>query len=260
MLQARILTAWLATCLLNGCLYPEYIETDTFDRDKQVPSGGNTSTGGAADTSEAANTDAPLAGGVGAAGNAGANGGGASASENAGALAGTGARLAASGGVNGTAAPPTRGGSNNTRTTVTSPSGGVGTQPSASGRGGTDAAAAGSTVDLGIAGDIAGFSAVLPSCGDSKLDKTEKEACDDGNTADADGCSAQCLLEPGALTECSSSTQCATGSCLPPLDARSPGLTPTRHCLIRSGNGPCTSDAQCEGGVCLVGTCAASAK
>lgn len=423
--QARILTAWFATCLLNGCLYPEYIETDTFDREKRVQSGGNASTGGAADTRDTTNSDAPLAGGAGTAGNAGDNGGG-------------------EGGASGTALPPTRGGSSSTRATVTSPNGGIGTQPNDGGRGGTDAGAAGNTVDHGTRGDVAGSGAILSSCGNrkregteacddgnridgdgcssdcrsteicgngvldrtkgeecdlgactaststpttcnhdsgnctsecrfakcgdgkqrfivaadggapeacdlgsanvspekaygegvcttaceaaprcgdgkidqtfgescddnnstsgdgcsatckngqnrpcvsstdcaeglvcdlspgenrcekerscgnGKLDKAEKEACDDGNTADADGCSGQCLLEPGSLTECSTSAQCATGSCLPSLDGSSSVLTPTRRCLIRNGDGPCTTDVQCEGGVCLVGTCAAS--
>ncbi|HMA92280.1 MAG TPA: DUF4215 domain-containing protein [Polyangiaceae bacterium] len=93
------------------------------------------------------------------------------------------------------------------------------------------------------------------TCGNGKLDKADREACDDGNTADADGCSSACLIEVGAATECGSSSQCAAGSCLLPT-----GGTATRRCLIANGEGPCTANDQCEGGLCAADKCALGTK
>ena len=53
------------------------------------------------------------------------------------------------------------------------------------------------------------------SCGDSALQSTEE--CDDGNTANFDGCSAVCLKEPGATPACS-------GELTGDLPAGAPGL------------------------------------
>ena len=39
----------------------------------------------------------------------------------------------------------------------------------------------------------------LAECGDTVLNLTAGEECDDGNTMDGDGCDATCLLPPAAL-------------------------------------------------------------
>ena len=37
-----------------------------------------------------------------------------------------------------------------------------------------------------------------PKCGDGRIDLSEGEKCDDGNTNDGDGCSATCTIETPA--------------------------------------------------------------
>ena len=56
-----------------------------------------------------------------------------------------------------------------------------------------------------------------PTCGDGVID--ENEQCDDGNTADGDGCSSTCEQEdPCANTVCEPGWTCDNGNCMPPQD------------------------------------------
>ncbi|MBA3391841.1 MAG: tandem-95 repeat protein [Deltaproteobacteria bacterium] len=49
----------------------------------------------------------------------------------------------------------------------------------------------------------------LAPCGDNVLQTSEGEACDDGNTANGDGCSATCTVESGAVCSGTAPTTCA---------------------------------------------------
>jgi cysteine-rich repeat protein len=49
---------------------------------------------------------------------------------------------------------------------------------------------------------IRGRRAVFAFCGDGRVDVEEGEACDDGNTAPGDGCSAECIREPPTFEAC----------------------------------------------------------
>ncbi len=58
--------------------------------------------------------------------------------------------------------------------------------------------------------DIGAFE--LNTCGDGKVDTSPVEGCDDGNTADSDGCSAACVVESGfdCTPDANGKSVCAT--------------------------------------------------
>jgi cysteine-rich repeat protein len=65
-----------------------------------------------------------------------------------------------------------------------------------------------------------------PVCGDGVLDLVRDEQCDDGNTADGDGCSAACLLEPVGRS-CGNSTRDAGEKCEDGNSINGDGCNPT---------------------------------
>ena len=58
-----------------------------------------------------------------------------------------------------------------------------------------------------------------PTCGNAIIEVSLGESCDDGNTADGDGCSSTCEQEdPCANTVCEPGWTCDNGNCMPPQD------------------------------------------
>ena len=108
------------------------------------------------------------------------------------------------------------------------------------------------------------------SCGNGVLEGTE--VCDDGNTADGDGCDADCKKSDGET--CTGDDQCSSGICdngtcepantcgngvVEGTEACDDGNTSggdgcSAACLKENGE-TCTGDTQCESGICDNGTC-----
>ena len=112
---------------------------------------------------------------------------------------------------------------------------------------------AGEACDDGNTADGDGCSAscsIEPRCGNGRVEPPEQ--CDDGNTTSGDGCSASCVNEPrctdGVQNGSETDVDCG-GSC-------SAKCASGKHCGVTTD---CQSGATCSGGVCTTGAACAEA-
>jgi len=101
--------------------------------------------------------------------------------------------------------------------------------------------------DDGNTADGDGCSATCTSdetCGNNVVDSTVGEACDDGNTLDGDGCSSACLLE---VVTCDDSNPCTVDS----IDEQTQQYPAAANGLACDDGFFCTTNDTCQSGACL---------
>ncbi len=125
--------------------------------------------------------------------------------------------------------------------------------PSASPTGGAAAAAAGVGGNAGGGGGIVPVPPMPepdPICGDAELHEELGEECDDGNTNDTDGCTAECKFTCHTDADCEQDPCSGTGSTCSPE---------THTCIAGTGSKPdgepCGEDSSCYGGICVPNGC-----